>query len=94
SFECCLRLLGDGVSWSTVVEEGELVDSAGFGATTSSIGAMTSRAGGSTLSGGLDSIVHQIHEGTVDQEVCHVKPHMVSFRDEVVQWNNFGCNMR
>ncbi|GJS91425.1 reverse transcriptase domain-containing protein [Tanacetum coccineum] len=38
----------DGASWSTVVEEGELVDSAGSGATTSAIGAMTSGAGSSS----------------------------------------------
>ncbi|GKF68210.1 hypothetical protein Tco_0197889, partial [Tanacetum coccineum] len=35
----------DGASWSTVVEEGELVDAASFGATTSAIGTMTSGAG-------------------------------------------------
>ncbi|GKF48925.1 hypothetical protein Tco_0142176, partial [Tanacetum coccineum] len=34
----------DGVSWSTIVEEGESVDAAGSGATTSVIGAMTSGA--------------------------------------------------
>nr|GEW18425.1 hypothetical protein [Tanacetum cinerariifolium] len=39
----------DGVSWSTIVEEDELVDAAGSGATTSAIGAMTSGAGRSTL---------------------------------------------
>nr|GEV49755.1 putative ribonuclease H-like domain-containing protein [Tanacetum cinerariifolium] len=38
-------LLGDGASWSSVVEEGEPVDAAGSGATTSAIGAMTSGAG-------------------------------------------------
>ncbi|GKE15822.1 hypothetical protein Tco_1423399, partial [Tanacetum coccineum] len=32
----------DGAYWSTVVEEGELVNAAGSGATTSAIGAMTS----------------------------------------------------
>nr|GFB64354.1 hypothetical protein [Tanacetum cinerariifolium] len=44
--------LGYGASWSTVVEEGKLVDAAGFGATTSAIGAMTSMAGKSLLGGG------------------------------------------
>nr|GFD05886.1 hypothetical protein [Tanacetum cinerariifolium] len=39
------ELLVDGESWLTVVEEGELVDAAGSGATTSAIGAMTSGAG-------------------------------------------------
>ncbi|GJY03086.1 hypothetical protein Tco_0361238 [Tanacetum coccineum] len=39
----------DGASWSTVVEEGEPVDAAGSGATTSAIGAMTLGAGRSTL---------------------------------------------
>ncbi|GKA46580.1 hypothetical protein Tco_0739463, partial [Tanacetum coccineum] len=38
-------LLGHGASWSTVVEEGEPVDTADTGATTSSIGATTSGAG-------------------------------------------------
>ncbi|GJW25109.1 hypothetical protein Tco_0038920 [Tanacetum coccineum] len=33
----------DGASWSTIVEEGELVDAAGSRATTSAIGAITSR---------------------------------------------------
>ncbi|GKF16274.1 hypothetical protein Tco_0061192 [Tanacetum coccineum] len=42
----------DGASWSIVVEEGEPVDAAGSGATTSAIGAMTSGAGRSTLHGG------------------------------------------
>ncbi|GKE95171.1 hypothetical protein Tco_1580026, partial [Tanacetum coccineum] len=41
----------DGASWSTVVEEGEPVDVAGSGATTSAIGAMTSGARRSTLGG-------------------------------------------
>ncbi|GKC23745.1 hypothetical protein Tco_1025895, partial [Tanacetum coccineum] len=35
----------DGVSWSTVVEEGEPVDAAGSEATTSAIRVMTSGAG-------------------------------------------------
>nr|GFC93439.1 hypothetical protein [Tanacetum cinerariifolium] len=35
------ELLGDGVSWSTIVEEGESVDAVGSGATTSAIRAMT-----------------------------------------------------
>nr|GEX25875.1 hypothetical protein [Tanacetum cinerariifolium] len=39
------ELLADGASWSTVVEEGEPVHAASSGATTSAIGAMTSRAG-------------------------------------------------
>ncbi|GKG62601.1 hypothetical protein Tco_0634374, partial [Tanacetum coccineum] len=37
-------LLGDGASWSIVVEEGEPVDTTGIGVTTSAIGVMTSRA--------------------------------------------------
>ncbi|GJZ10880.1 hypothetical protein Tco_0545639 [Tanacetum coccineum] len=45
----------DGASWSTVVEEGELVDAAGFGATTLAIRVMTSGAGRSTLDGGLSN---------------------------------------
>nr|GFD34544.1 hypothetical protein [Tanacetum cinerariifolium] len=40
-------------SWSIVVEEGEPVDAAGFGATTSAIREMTLGAGKSTLGGGL-----------------------------------------
>ncbi|GJS64276.1 hypothetical protein Tco_0678840 [Tanacetum coccineum] len=46
------QLLGDGASWSTVVEEGEPVDTTGTGETTSSIGEMTLGAGRSTLGGG------------------------------------------
>nr|GFC78155.1 hypothetical protein [Tanacetum cinerariifolium] len=42
--EVC-ELLADGASWSTVVEEGELVDAAGSRATTSAIEAMTVGAG-------------------------------------------------
>ncbi|GJY78583.1 hypothetical protein Tco_0484384 [Tanacetum coccineum] len=38
SFSTALILTCDGASWSTVVEEGELVDAAGSGATTSAIG--------------------------------------------------------
>ncbi|GKG33018.1 hypothetical protein Tco_0430528, partial [Tanacetum coccineum] len=45
----------DGASWSTIVEEGESVDAAGSGATTSLIRAMTSGAGRSTLDGGLSN---------------------------------------
>ncbi|GKG01009.1 hypothetical protein Tco_0305714, partial [Tanacetum coccineum] len=41
----------DGASWSKVFEEGEPVNATGSGATTSAIGAMTSRAGRSTLGG-------------------------------------------
>ncbi|GKF18841.1 hypothetical protein Tco_0063759 [Tanacetum coccineum] len=51
----CQRMERDGASWSTVVEEGEPVDAAGSGATTSAIRAMTSRAGRSTLNGGLSN---------------------------------------
>nr|GEZ58210.1 hypothetical protein [Tanacetum cinerariifolium]GFA18912.1 hypothetical protein [Tanacetum cinerariifolium] len=51
SGEVC-ELLADGASWSTVVEEGEPVDSAGSGAITSAIEAITSGAGRSTLGGG------------------------------------------
>ncbi|GKD56223.1 zinc finger, CCHC-type containing protein, partial [Tanacetum coccineum] len=47
------ELLGDGASWSTVVEEGEPVDAVGSGVTTSAIRAMSSGAGRSTLDGGL-----------------------------------------
>ncbi|GJT62888.1 hypothetical protein Tco_1006421 [Tanacetum coccineum] len=49
------KLLGDGASWSTIVEEAEPVDVAGFGETTLAIGAMTSGAGRSTLDGGLSN---------------------------------------
>ncbi|GKG23567.1 hypothetical protein Tco_0391603, partial [Tanacetum coccineum] len=42
----------DGASWSTVVKEGELVDTTGTGATTSLIRAMTSGAGLLTLGEG------------------------------------------
>ncbi|GKF87696.1 hypothetical protein Tco_0258573, partial [Tanacetum coccineum] len=45
----------DGASWLTVVEEGEPVDAAGSGTTTSAIGAMTSGAGGLKLDGGLSN---------------------------------------
>ncbi|GKD08465.1 hypothetical protein Tco_1188150, partial [Tanacetum coccineum] len=41
-----------GASWSTFAEEGELVDTAGTGATTSAIGAMTLGVGLSILGGG------------------------------------------
>nr|GEZ61382.1 hypothetical protein [Tanacetum cinerariifolium] len=47
-----LHSLGEGASWSTVVEKGEPIESASSRVTTSSIGATTSRAGGSTLGGG------------------------------------------
>ncbi|GKE69222.1 hypothetical protein Tco_1527294, partial [Tanacetum coccineum] len=46
---------GDGASWSTVVEEGEPVDTAGSGATTSVIRAMTAGAMQSTLGGGMSN---------------------------------------
>ncbi|GKF10781.1 hypothetical protein Tco_0048707, partial [Tanacetum coccineum] len=49
------KLLGDGQSWSTVVEEGELVDTSRTRATTSSIIAMTSGVGRSTLGGGVSN---------------------------------------
>nr|GEZ53079.1 hypothetical protein [Tanacetum cinerariifolium] len=42
-------LLGDGASWSTIVEEGEPVDSVGSGAITLARGAITSGTRGSTL---------------------------------------------
>ncbi|GKF87865.1 hypothetical protein Tco_0258742 [Tanacetum coccineum] len=45
----------DGASWSTVVEEGEPVDAAGSGATTSVIGSMTLGDRQSTLDGGLSN---------------------------------------
>ncbi|GKC79966.1 hypothetical protein Tco_1130740 [Tanacetum coccineum] len=48
-------LFSDGASWSTIVEEGESVDIAGSGATTSAIGAMNSGVGLSTLDGGLSN---------------------------------------
>ncbi|GJS35014.1 hypothetical protein Tco_0533396 [Tanacetum coccineum] len=41
----CATSKSDGASWSTVVEEGEPVDAAGSGATTSAIRAMTSGLG-------------------------------------------------
>ncbi|GKE09737.1 hypothetical protein Tco_1413288, partial [Tanacetum coccineum] len=47
------ELLRYGASWSTVVEEGEPVKTAGYGATTSAIRAMTSGAGRSTHGGGF-----------------------------------------
>ncbi|GKE38780.1 hypothetical protein Tco_1462185 [Tanacetum coccineum] len=43
----------DGASWSIVFEEGKPLDAVSSGATTSAIGAMTSRAGRSTLDGRL-----------------------------------------
>ncbi|GJZ70344.1 hypothetical protein Tco_0633894, partial [Tanacetum coccineum] len=49
------ELLGDGASWSIVVEEGEPVDAAGSGATTLAIGAMTLGAGRLILDGGLSN---------------------------------------
>ncbi|GKF95556.1 hypothetical protein Tco_0288291, partial [Tanacetum coccineum] len=45
----------DGASWSTVVKEGEPVDTTGSGATTSVIRAMTLRAGQSTLGEGVSN---------------------------------------
>ncbi|GJT70903.1 hypothetical protein Tco_1030189 [Tanacetum coccineum] len=45
----------DGTSWSTVIEEGEAVDVAGSGATTSAIRAMTSGVGKLTLDGRLSN---------------------------------------
>ncbi|GKC86325.1 hypothetical protein Tco_1142042 [Tanacetum coccineum] len=55
-FMCVVyELLGDGASWLTVVEEGELVDTTGSGTTTSAIRAMTSGAGQSTLGGGVSN---------------------------------------
>ncbi|GKC64277.1 hypothetical protein Tco_1096875, partial [Tanacetum coccineum] len=54
SGEVC-ELLADGASWSTIVEEGEPIDSAGAGASTAAFGAMTSGAGGSILGGGLSN---------------------------------------
>ncbi|GKD19349.1 hypothetical protein Tco_1208507, partial [Tanacetum coccineum] len=45
----------DGASWSTIFKEGEPVDAAGSGATTSTIGAMTSGAGRLTLDRGLSN---------------------------------------
>ncbi|GKA26503.1 hypothetical protein Tco_0712612 [Tanacetum coccineum] len=44
-FRVSLKYFGDGASWSTVVEEGESVDTAGSRAATSSIEATTSGAG-------------------------------------------------
>ncbi|GKG10327.1 hypothetical protein Tco_0339073, partial [Tanacetum coccineum] len=41
----------DGASWSIVVEEGEPVDAAGSGVTTSAIRVMTSVSGNQTLDG-------------------------------------------
>nr|GEX56184.1 hypothetical protein [Tanacetum cinerariifolium] len=52
------ELLGDGASWSTVVEEGEPVDAAGSGATTLAIRVIASGAGRSTRGG--DYVIHQI----------------------------------
>nr|GFB46626.1 hypothetical protein [Tanacetum cinerariifolium] len=43
------RMNRDGASWSIAVEEGKLVNAAGFGATNSAIRAITLGAGGSTL---------------------------------------------
>nr|GEZ20746.1 uncharacterized mitochondrial protein AtMg00810-like [Tanacetum cinerariifolium] len=80
-----LYLLGEGASWSIVVEECELVDSACTGRITSAIRAINSGAGGSTLGGRLDSRVHQTHEGMKDQVVYYAKAHMVSCRDEVMK---------
>nr|GEU50289.1 hypothetical protein [Tanacetum cinerariifolium] len=48
-------LYGEGASWSTVVKEGELVDTTGYGATTSPIGAITLWASRSTLGGGVSN---------------------------------------
>ncbi|GJW64008.1 hypothetical protein Tco_0115892, partial [Tanacetum coccineum] len=45
----------DGASWSTVVEEDELVDATGSGATTSTILEMTLGCGRSILDGGLSN---------------------------------------
>nr|GEV96706.1 hypothetical protein [Tanacetum cinerariifolium] len=48
-FLVLFEILGEGASWSTVVEEGEPVDSTCFGGITSARGAITSGAGGSIL---------------------------------------------
>ncbi|GKC93174.1 hypothetical protein Tco_1158616, partial [Tanacetum coccineum] len=45
----------DGASWSTVVEEGESVETSGSGATTSVIGAMTLGTRGLTLGRGVSN---------------------------------------
>ncbi|GKG13932.1 hypothetical protein Tco_0350892, partial [Tanacetum coccineum] len=58
-------LLGDGASWSTFVEECEPVNTVGTRATTSSTGAMTSRAGKSTLGGG-----ESFHEDAAPELLC------------------------
>ncbi|GKD71048.1 hypothetical protein Tco_1325138 [Tanacetum coccineum] len=50
-----LLFMCDGASWSAVVEKGEPVDTTGSGATTSAIRAITSRAGQSTLGGGVSN---------------------------------------
>nr|GEV67845.1 putative reverse transcriptase domain-containing protein [Tanacetum cinerariifolium] len=66
----------DGASWSTVVEEGELVDEVGFGATTSAIREMTSWVGRSTL--GLGVYVSKavgFLRGTSEVMVILVKGH-------------------
>ncbi|GJY99009.1 putative ribonuclease H-like domain-containing protein [Tanacetum coccineum] len=55
-------LLCEGSSWSTVVEEGEPVDAAGSGATTSEIRAITSGAGRSTLDGGDQLFITEASE--------------------------------
>nr|GEW98499.1 copia protein [Tanacetum cinerariifolium] len=57
----------DGVSWSTTVEEGELVDASGYKATTSAIEARTSGAGGSRLGGGFGTSPELIVAGVISR---------------------------
>nr|GFA30226.1 hypothetical protein [Tanacetum cinerariifolium] len=64
--EVC-ELLEDGTSWSTVVEEGKPVDSAGSGATTLAIRAMTSWVGRSTLGGGFGTSLELIVAGVIHE---------------------------
>nr|GFA67798.1 hypothetical protein [Tanacetum cinerariifolium] len=50
------ELLGDGASWSIVVEEGEPVNAASSGATTLAFRAITLGARQATLDGGLSNL--------------------------------------
>ncbi|GJT72476.1 hypothetical protein Tco_1031762 [Tanacetum coccineum] len=50
-----LLFMCDGASWSTIVEEDELVDATGSGATTSTIVEMTLGCGRSIRDGGLSN---------------------------------------
>nr|GFC80748.1 hypothetical protein [Tanacetum cinerariifolium] len=64
-----IELRNLGASWSTVVEEGELVDSACIGGITSAIRAITSGVRGSTLGGGEGELVDTTGSGATTSAI-------------------------